>query len=139
MGLSINITVSDRVIIDQICAAIEGGIAYWANGYKPVGTAAHKAAAAQIYGFEPDAPDQTFDYAADPGWKYALPLAGGKLVFDVFEDKPASLDKAAIERGLVVLATEYPSRLAEILSESGDAETADVFVQCCLFGEVVYG
>lgn len=31
------------------------------------------------------------------------------------------------------------SSFAEILDDNADANTGDVFLQCCLFGDVIYG
>ena len=50
-----------------------------------------------------------------------------------------TLDMEAIERGLKLVAEKEPRRLAEIMSEDYDAETADVFIQYCVLGEIVYG
>ncbi|MCW2077908.1 UNVERIFIED_ORG: hypothetical protein M2193_000083 [Bradyrhizobium japonicum] len=33
----------------------------------------------------------------------------------------------------------HPHRVAEIIEETGDAETADVFLQACVLGDIVYG
>jgi hypothetical protein len=51
------------------------------------------------------------------------------------------LDRAAIERGKELLATDerYSHHYADVLNENDDADTGDVFLQLCLFGEVVYG
>ncbi len=50
------------------------------------------------------------------------------------------LDYEAIQRGVQLLARKYPARLAEILEAvPDDAVTADVFIQLCVFGEIVYG
>lgn len=34
---------------------------------------------------------------------------------------------------------KYPQHWADIINESDDANTADVFLQCVVFGEVIYG
>ena len=36
------------------------------------------------------------------------------------------------------MAEKYPRLFQEIVDESGDANTADVFLQCVLLGEEVY-
>jgi len=41
--------------------------------------------------------------------------------------------------GLTRMAGKYPTHFADFLAENDDATTADVFVQCCIFGEVRYG
>lgn len=49
------------------------------------------------------------------------------------------LDLSAIAQGLDALARDYPRHFADLINDNGDALTADVLLQCCLFGELVYG
>ena len=49
------------------------------------------------------------------------------------------LDLPAIDKGLEILATKYPKHFADFMNENDDADTGDVFLQCCLFGEAIYG
>ena len=37
------------------------------------------------------------------------------------------------------MAKKFPKCFADFLTENDDAETADVLLQCALFGEVRYG
>jgi len=37
------------------------------------------------------------------------------------------------------MASEAPRHFADFIAENDDAETADVFLQCCLFGRIVFG
>jgi hypothetical protein len=48
------------------------------------------------------------------------------------------LDLKSIRRGLADLATKYPRHFADLVNEDTDAITADVLLQCCLFGELIY-
>lgn len=48
------------------------------------------------------------------------------------------LTDARISKGLQVLADDYPHLMQEILEENDDANTGDVLLQCCLFGEERY-
>ncbi|MCU1315615.1 MAG: hypothetical protein JWN63_937 [Candidatus Acidoferrum typicum] len=48
------------------------------------------------------------------------------------------LDLNSIGRGLDDLATKYPRHFADLVNENTDAITADVLLQCCLFGELIY-
>jgi hypothetical protein len=48
------------------------------------------------------------------------------------------LDLKSIRRGLEDLATKYPRHFADLVNENSDAITADVLLQCCLFGELIY-
>ena len=49
------------------------------------------------------------------------------------------LDLASIGDGLNVMATNYPRHFADFLNVAADAITADVFLRCCLCGELIYG
>jgi hypothetical protein len=65
---------------------------------------------------------------------------GGSL--GIVSTEPASavfrLDLKSIRRGLEDLATKYPRYFADLVNEDTDAITADVLLQCCLFGELIY-
>ena len=50
-----------------------------------------------------------------------------------------TLARASIERGLAIMATKYPAHMADFLIENDDATTGDVFLQCCLYGEILLG
>lgn len=52
---------------------------------------------------------------------------------------PFLLNKAAVERGLGVMFQKYPHHYADFQKDTGDAITGDVFLQCALLGECVYG
>ena len=65
---------------------------------------------------------------------------GGSL--GIVSSEPASdvfrLDLQSIGRGLDDLATKYPRHFADLVNENTDAITANVLLQCCLFGELIY-
>jgi hypothetical protein len=65
---------------------------------------------------------------------------GGSL--GIVSTEPASdvfrLDLKSIRRGLEDLATKYPRHFADLVNENTDAITANVLLQCCLFGELIY-
>jgi hypothetical protein len=69
------------------------------------------------------------------------PLNEGGSV-DIVSTEPASdvfrLDLKSIARGLEDLSTKYPRHFADLINENTDAITADVLLQCCLFGELIY-
>lgn len=69
-------------------------------------------------------------------------MRGGRIAFtDVEDDKPTPhyLDKGALERGVDAFIEKCPSAFADYLNENADSITDNLFIQCCLFGEVVYG
>lgn len=75
---------------------------------------------------------------------YPLSEGGALIVSDAKENTPdkvrkVRLDWPKIQEGLVVMARKYPRHFGHWLSEDDDADTGDAFLQCCLFGELVYG
>jgi hypothetical protein len=55
------------------------------------------------------------------------------------ENETHILDPLAIAKGLQIMATKYSGHFSDMITENDDATTSDVFLQCCLFGEVIYG
>lgn len=122
--------VSATRVADLLVGAIEGGSTYWLSeiipGPEVSGFGSKNARARDYY-------PRAIRY----------PLSGGYTTFRVAEEsdpeKTYRLDEAAIKRGLNTLATRYHRHFADIVNENDDAETSDTFLQCCLFGELVYG
>lgn len=61
------------------------------------------------------------------------------VTIDEDDAKPIRLDREAIERGLKLMRDKYPRHFGDALAGNEDAETGDVFLQCALLGELVYG
>jgi hypothetical protein len=71
---------------------------------------------------------------ADPDKSYR-----GMIVTETNGKKrSAIIDRAAIKRGLAIMAKDHRDSFDDIL-ERADKNTADVFVQCIVLGDVVYG
>lgn len=79
---------------------------------------------------------------------YFAPLIeGGALTFaledsDGIEGRASNrcrLDLPAVRLGLQVMAETEPRHFADLVDGNDDATTADVFIQCCVLREVVYG
>jgi hypothetical protein len=109
-------------IKDLLCSALEGGSNYWCESVDRMGGITHVQA--------PYRQDVPF-------------VEGGWLEVKVYEDDGKGqvfrLDLNTIKKGLQTFLTLYPQHFHDFLSESDDATTADVFFQCCLFGEIIYG
>lgn len=58
---------------------------------------------------------------------------------DDITPKLYNLNLKKIKRGLTVMAKKEPSHFADFIKGDGDDNTGDIFLQCCLFGEVIYG
>jgi len=69
---------------------------------------------------------------------------GGELIVTCEEDdagnelKDYTLNLEKIQQGLQVMANKYAHHFSNMVNEDGDMTTSSVFVQCCLFGEVVF-
>jgi hypothetical protein len=71
------------------------------------------------------------DYPLNEGGSVRIvSTKSGSQVFEV------SLDVVA--RGLEALANYYPRHFADLINENADALTANILLQCCLFGELIY-
>lgn len=114
--LSINVIhlINEQTIADLMTTALEGGCNYWVSRVVPVYNT-HK------------------DYSQPECYHSKM----RPRVF-IVDEQPYELDWGAIHRGLSVMATNFPAHFADIISDNEDAITGDVFLQCCLFGDVVY-
>jgi len=59
--------------------------------------------------------------------------------FEADKAETYQLSMEKVVEGLKVCAKKYPRHFGDFIDENGDATTADVIVQCALFGEIVYG
>ena len=122
--IGVNVEVSDERIESLLCCAMEGGSHYWCR----------------IKRYEnPD--EEPVEYK-----HLELPLTKrGAVVCVESTDEPLDklpewrLDRAAVERGLKLLAAEPPRHWADFIRENEDAATGAVFLQLSMLGEVVYG
>jgi uncharacterized protein with LGFP repeats len=109
---------------DLLCSAFEGGSNYW---YRIEG-----------YEYPKGKTRQNFEYP-----HIEVPLAGGvvkvKDMTDGEKGKVYRLTKTALWRGWETMRDKYVHHYADAVSDGGDAITGDVYLQCCLFGEVIYG
>lgn len=136
---TISVTIKKEITLDSIscliCSAFEGGSNYW-------------------YEIDQFVKPETFTFLSDEGdcdegespqvFKHIdYPLnKGGAVIVSVPEDedgKTYTLDLQSIEKGLKIMADKYPAHFNDFLNENDDACTGDVFLQCCLFDEVIFG
>ena len=110
-------TITDQLIDDTLCTALEGGINYWADSATP------------------DAWPEGVTYASDAVTK------GAALVIAVNEDDDnpgVHLDRAAMVRGIRRYCKEFHTTPANLDDDPVDASGADAIVQYAVFGELVY-
>lgn len=119
--------ITAQQIADQFSTAVEGGISYWASGFNLV-EPERKTLKEKPWYADPKLYEGEFRIRIIQQEEH---LAGAGLEF--------FLTRETVQSGLDVLATKYGHHISDIVGESGDADTADAFVQCCLFGDIVYG
>ena len=104
-------TIDRQRLEDLLVTAFEGGSNYWIKWARSV----------------------------DGGDLYQAAFAHGIRVKADDEEHTRLLNLTAMEKGLQVMADKFPHHLGDILAEEDDATTGDVFLQLCLFGDVIYG
>ena len=55
------------------------------------------------------------------------------------DDETCVFDLEAIKMGLQIMADRFPSDFNDLREGTAEAYTADVFMQCALLGDVIYG
>ena len=128
----VQVEVEEERISDLLCSTFEGGCGYWCR----------------IMGYEYPSGKTKDDFDFP---HVEVVLAGGKVfmhdaeepdshykTLDAAERERWTLTREKLVRGLQVMAEKYPRHFADFHAENDDAETGDVFLQCCLFGELVY-
>lgn len=133
---TISVKIEHKVSLDKIanliCSAFEGGSNYW---YEITEFVKPTAITFMV--------DQDIDPEAKPYAHIDYPLnEGGAVMVRDTEDEdsePKRLDLDSIQKGLKIMAKKYPRHMNDLLNDNDDAETGDVFLQCCLFGEVIFG
>jgi hypothetical protein len=148
---TLTVTVKQEIplkrIQDLLCCAFEGGSNYWYTIVEFVKPAELKVRTEEGEIF------RHLDYPVNEGgavvvgdreewYPYRMEKERAehlKESFDKPEPKKYRLDLEAIDRGLQLMADKYPRHFADFVGENEDASTGDVFLQLCLFGELVYG
>lgn len=78
-----------------------------------------------------------------PTYLHEVPFVSGGAI-KIFCDNPEPgpvritryLDADALRRGLNTMAQKFPKQFQDFLESKDDAETSDIFLQCCIFGNV---
>lgn len=130
--LSIGIKVSYDEVASLLCCAMEGGIGYWAR--------------VEQYIDPPVSPVLT-DYFSDGLWteylykhnQYPLIEEAAVIISEIDDDTIHRLDLAAIQRGLELMAKDFPKHFGDFVAGDSDANTGDTLVQLALFGQIKYG
>jgi len=120
-------------VSNLLCSAFEGGSNYWARIEKKTEPTEY------LYRSSEDQVYPHIDYPLNPGGSLTISANGDDEHEEIDGRREWVLDVEAIKRGLAFMANNEPSAFGDFLGEDDDQITADVFLQCCLFGKVVYG
>lgn len=125
--------ITDSRAADLLCGAFEGGSNYWYMIYDYVNPNNEEA--------KPWGDEYTPSYISVPFSEKGSVIIADAEEMDEDNPTPYYLNREAIEKGKQLLANnpKYSHHYADVLRENDDADTGDVFLQLCLFGEVVYG
>lgn len=118
-------TVGLQTIDDQLITAFEGGSNYWYN----------------IPNTNVAAPDG-FIRNEEINYEFLDKVyQGATLVVEDIEDHTelGELNMTTIKRGLEIMSANHENHFSDMMEETGDATTADVFFQLCVMGKIVYG
>lgn len=118
--MKIEIEITERRVGDLLIGALEGGSYHWIASFKRYSSRTRT----------------SIDYWVWPFKEGCSLLIHGR---EYPSDDPLTLDRAAIERGLKLFPTRCPEQFGRWLAEQDDGVTGDLFLQLCLFGEIVYG
>lgn len=118
---NISVPVSDARVEDLLCCGMESG---------PYGDFT-------ILDYEPEG---LADECVYPHLE--VPFKGGAILMqDKYgdSDEVYRLDRAALQRGLTIMAEKYPFHASNFINENEDVITGTVFIQCALLGDIIYG
>ncbi len=135
LTISVIVTIKREDIFSLLVSALEGGSNYWVD--------------IPLFGYKANQPTE-WVFVSDPDYvqrtgKHFLaeiPLNPGGEVFLVDKERDddgvMTLNWEAIKKGFAIMAEKYPQHMADFLNGNADAITGDVFLQCCLLGEITY-
>lgn len=77
----------------------------------------------------------------DIGPVYLLPFhrGGGLIIEEKAENVRHTLTREKMMHGLDMMAQKYPNWFQNVLNGHITPSTGDLFVQCCLFDDIVFG
>lgn len=113
-----------------LCSALEGGSNYWYlinKSFKPKNFKNTR---------EGEEKFTHLSYPMNEGGALSI-----SVMLEVDEDqsgKEYTLNLEALQKGMKIMAEKYPHHFSDFLADNDDSTTGDVFLQCALFGEILY-
>ncbi len=136
--VSAPVEITEERVKNLLCSALEGGSNFWYSNLR-IGKLAE--------GLEEKDFQEGGKIDPEGFWHLSVPLTPGcELELDASENdddkfKTYVLNREKILEGLVLFAESntYRHHWRDFIAENDDAITADVFLQFCIFGEVIFG
>lgn len=110
------LTPTPELLADLVVTAFEGGSNYWCR----TAVSAKPTTGTDLW-------YASLEFYADPGWEIIITPG----------DNP--LNQTTATEALLMMHDNYPRHYSDVVTDNMDADTADVFLQCAVFGDVVYG
>lgn len=125
MNIQITIPVSTETIVSTFNTALEVGSGYWLQeiDWGHIGDIAENSQ--ERYEYLHNAIEDD-----DDRWELHLTEDDGKRHV---------MNQQKLWAGLHTMAKDHPRHFDDMINDNGDAITADIFLQCVLLGDVVYG
>lgn len=129
--MKITVTISEKDISYLLISALEGACRYWGS----------TRSVTKYTGATPPKRDEAWyadEKVLDGGFTCKVEYDDPKLEEGNGKGRK-TVTLADIQNGLTLMVKNSPKIFAEIISGNGDADTADVFWQYVVLGEVIYG
>jgi len=123
MFVTIPVEITNEQMENLLVTAFEGGSGYWMY----------------IKSIKYPPGKERKDYGDFPVYEVPFVKNGAVIIGDNETEETWTLTLLKMKKGLRIMAKKYPHHFKDVLMEDGDADTGDVFLQCSLFGELVYG
>ena len=115
--------IKEEDLKDLLCNAMEGGSSYWAK--------------VDDYIIPEGTDTSTVEFR-----HIDIPFIDGcsiKVVDNEEGEEGGLLNKESMVKGLQIMADKYPWHFQNFIKDEADAETGDVFLQCSVLGDIVFG
>lgn len=135
--VTVPISIKLENLSSMLCTAIEtGAVTYWCSRVE-IAQKPTKAVYRSSFAPQENAEDTELRL-------YDIPFNGGALTFYVFDEDDGTITRHRLGmrkmlKGLEIMATEAPRFFAYLLNGEDDSDSADAFLQCALFGKIIYG
>lgn len=118
MKIKAEIEVTEEQLKDLLCTAFEGGSNYWVECAR-----------------RHEAKDTT-----RAEYIFEVPFTPGNYIeLETIDEELKTLKHEDLEKGLKIMAEKYPHHMSDLMNDNADAGTGDTYLQCCVFGEAIYG